>query len=466
MFGKRLVAERCSRWFLLLSLLFGVIFVFLIPPLKGFDEASHFTAINHYTDSSSRYSAVTPGSIKPVDLELETARAIAAAHAAKEYDPSVYEYMMQHGGSSNERALTDMTSSVSYPSLSYAPALGGLALAKLVHMPLLWQMYVARLSGLLVYVVLCLVAIRFMPFAKWGVALVALVPMMLFQATTVSADTLLNGLVILFAALVFYLLAADPMKSRQFSGYALTLLILGSLITLCKPSYVIITLLLLLLPMRHFGNSLSKKNLVVAGMLALFVVLAALWNVHTQADVLRLAQVYNQGSYVSSDAQIEGLLNHPHNFVTVAAATLIVQGYMYFSSSLGAFNGSYTSLPFIVGIPLLAAIWLTVLADSDKASKVFALKRDRRILALVLLLQTIAIGAIFYVGYTPVGSNIIEGIQGRYFTVLLILLLPLLAVKGIDGHRFKKMWVFPTVASVALIWSAFEIAAIYGGFLG
>jgi uncharacterized membrane protein len=196
----------------------------------------------------------------------------------------------------------------------------------------------------------------------------------------------------------------------------------------------------------------------------MFVLLAVLWNIHTQEAVLRLSQVYNKDVYVSSEAQIDELIANPSHVVTAPAATLIAKGYSYLAGSIGAFNGSYVGLPFLLALPLLMLVWLSALIDSTRLQKVFTY-RSKIILLAIILAQVLAIGSIFYIGYTPVGSDIIEGIQGRYFTILLVLALPLLAIKGIEGKQFRRFWLFPVFVTLALVWSGAEIAALYAGFL-
>ena len=55
-----------------------------------------------------------------------------------------------------------------------------------------------RLIGLLSYLLLGWLAVRFIPFGKWLLAILITAPMALFQASTISADTISNGIGFLF----------------------------------------------------------------------------------------------------------------------------------------------------------------------------------------------------------------------------------------------------------------------------
>ena len=73
----------------------------------------------------------------------------------------------------------------------------------------------------------------------------ALIPISLFEACSVSPDALTNGLSFLFVSMV-----VKSMLEREwhpFSGQGAVLIFIGIALSLCKPGYAILLLMVLLI---------------------------------------------------------------------------------------------------------------------------------------------------------------------------------------------------------------------------
>ena len=71
-------------------------------------------------------------------------------------------------------------------------------LGRSVNLPALLLFYAGRSASLLSYLFLVWLALRWMPFGKWILAVLALTPMALFQAATITPDAISNGIGFLF----------------------------------------------------------------------------------------------------------------------------------------------------------------------------------------------------------------------------------------------------------------------------
>ena len=92
------------------------------------------------------------------------------------------------------------TRSVYSPALLLPQALALRYLGLSLQLPALAVYYACRLVGLLSYLLLGWLAVRLIPFGKWLLAVLIVSPMALFQASTISADTISNGIGFFFLA--------------------------------------------------------------------------------------------------------------------------------------------------------------------------------------------------------------------------------------------------------------------------
>lgn len=418
------------KYFWILGGIFGLLIVFLTPPLMGFDETTHFKATT-YLIEGSHDAAPRQDTVKPAFIDKDSADAADTAGAAQAHQTvglSLYKYFLTHDYNSGEMRTIDLSGAAVYSPISYVPTVVGVGIAKLVQLPLLFQMWAGRIANLAIYLVLAYFALRLIPFAKWALFIVALLPMSLFQAATITTDGFLNGLSFLFAALVFYLMrstAIDPGRLRWLLG---SLGALSIIIAFCKPTYVLFLALLLLIPIRHFAGK-RQKFIYIGVVAALALACAVLWNLHVKEYALAMGSVYRYGFFISSQDQIQSLLHHPTHFITVPVRTILQSGYGYFGQMVGVFDPRFTAIPIILSLPLVGALFVAVNQD---AKAILALGRNRRVfIGLVIAAVFAAIAATFYLTYTPVGSVLVDGMQGRYFLPLLGLGLPLLASKRI-----------------------------------
>ena len=95
-------------------------------------------------------------------------------------------------------------SNLSYSPIGYLPQAAGMLFGRMLNFSPLLLFYCGRLANLGVYIFLIYLAIRKIPFAKWLVAGISLMPITLFESASLSPDALNNGLCILFIAYVIH----------------------------------------------------------------------------------------------------------------------------------------------------------------------------------------------------------------------------------------------------------------------
>lgn len=449
------------RWFLGIGTVFGLLLVFLVPPLSGFDSLSHFNTIVYYAEPDRQALVSAEDRIKMVTIDAETARAIAESGGIlqrQEPVSGVYDVLWSADGHTADRAPVDLGASAVYSAPAYTPQIAAVYAARLLHLPLLVQLWLACIAGLAAYLLLSFLALRILPFGKWALFIVALLPMGLFQAATLSADGLLNGLVFLFVAIVFRLAFGEG-SAQKYRTPLLSLLVLTGLgIALSKPSYVVLALLPVLIPAVRFGR--QRLKWLFAGALAgLMAVVALLWNLHVKDHAITMGELYRAGFNISYDEQLAHIIAQPVAFLGVIARTAFYNGADYIGQLVGVFSPQFDLLPLPILVLLLAGFVVAAWTDGRMFAKVQLWQR--LVIAAVIAGILAVICVTFYLTYTPLYKPTIDGIQGRYFLPLLVLLLPLISWQRIAVRLPRQELVFAGIAVVGLVAASIRITSLY-----
>lgn len=304
-----------------------------------------------------------------------------------------------------------------YFPVVYAPQALALALGKAlgltIHESYLW----ARVGALLASLMLLWLAFRWVP-PNVAVLGLFLLPMSLFQLASASLDGITHALSYLLVA-TFLKLQAERKPVHEAAFWVLVLAV--SLVASCRAHL----LPLLILPAWVAWQSGRRRHWVGAAAAVLFVLV---WTaVAIQSTVHMRAQLGQ------SAAEVLGFyLAHPGRLVAVLGNTLGDPGItsFYLSSFIGRMGWLDAPLgladlqrlgTLLAGLLLLALPWRRSFA---------ALGAARGLLLGCGLLAAFLVMLALLVSWTPHPATVVEGVQGRYFFVPLLLLLAGLAPSG------------------------------------
>lgn len=310
-----------------------------------------------------------------------------------------------------------------YYFLMYLPQAAGVAAARVLGFNFIWTFWLGRLFNLLFYVLLTWWAIRIVPRFKALFSLVALAPMSLHQAASFSYDAFVNALALLLLALLLRaILTEKPWDSRAFG----TALVVNMLLTPAKVVYYPITALALLIPNSRFRNKKTRIMVLLA-----FFLLPLLFMLLFRRRPLTATAVAAAGSVVNQEGRhiytLSFLLGHPAQTVKMFLATALKDSVYWMECAVG-FSFSGLSLLVSDWIPLVY-IALLVLASIQKEQEAHCLRRRVRCaFCAVAFVVSILVLLSMCVGWTSDTSDVIQGVQGRYF--IPILPLALLTLNG------------------------------------
>ncbi len=416
--------------------LFGLLFVFLIPPLQAPDEQAHLyrsyqtSDLDFFADSTmlkgqERYGYAVPRSVVHA---VDTLSSPIAGKPLATFDTSLYVSSLKKPLNRHDTQMVLNDAGNMYSPVVYIPQAIGVGAAKLANLPAIVMIWMGRLTNLAFWLMAIFFAIRLFPFAKWGLVVLALNPVTLTLAASLSADAVNISLAFLFISYVLYLRKDDPLLSRR---QLLMLLALSVVIALTKPTNATLLLLLFLVPVKRFAD--IRKYLVwIGAILAISVAAWVVWSAATSDIVAKAVQAQKPNMGVDPEVQKAGIVDNPLGYMEMIIRNYVLvvpqaPGDAVLDTYFGVFGWLDVHLPYWGQITYICCLVLGTLYQFGRG--ILLLWRDKLLLLLAFGGAFIGSVTAMYMNYTPVGAAIVEGVQGRYFMPTALALLPIITGK-------------------------------------
>lgn len=399
---------------------FGFVFVFATPAMRGPDEMAHFARAYQISEGhvlpqkivdKDNFGGYVPQSALAVGQasydDLVSSRSQHPDTIPKQLNKELLSAKL-----STEKNELAFPGSASYAPVMYASPVAAIVTGRVLDLSIGVTLSLVRVYCLLTYLAIVALSLWVLRKSalKWLVFVIALTPTALYQASVISTDGLLNALSFcLFSAIMWSFISAKPLTTFYKS-------IIGAvaiLLPLAKPNYALLSLGVLLIPGNKIAGN-NKKALIYKGVvIASAVLVAAIWLTISSKTTPYLGSVRGdgQGFLIDPANQLKYIVTAPLDFIVNMTRTLVQNETSY---TKGVFNSSAPNAPIasVVGIACLALI----------AGLGFdAQKIRRRVLVFGALSAMIALSIFvsLYMIYTPLEKNIIDGVQGRYFLPLM-----------------------------------------------
>jgi uncharacterized membrane protein len=413
--SKRISFHGAEVYLILALLVFGLGACFLLPVSGGYDEETHLLRV--WEMSALTFipnEALGAGMPFPaVYWEMSYRRPFIV----RAVEPDFWDKYGNLALEAHDYIYGSVeTRSVYSPPLLLPQALVMRYLGRSWQLPALTVFYACRLVGLLSYLLLVWLAVRLIPFGKWILAILATSPVAILQAATLSADTISNGIAFLFIAGALFIVDKvdkQELGRREWGFLALLLFILfwGKL------NVVPLTLLpFLLIRPSQFKIRFGYVLLIITAVL-LFLAEVLGWNMLAYSRLLTAPEGTNPLE------QVQFILSHPLKMISILAVDLWAKGVSYFRNWIAIYGFAYWPVPVFTYYFYAAGLVAALLMKEDKAID----KRIRAGLIIVFVITYVATILSLYVTFNPVGNNVVEGVQGRYFTTVMPLLFLALA---------------------------------------
>lgn len=340
-----------------------------------------------------------------------------------------------------------------YPVNNYLPQALGLAIFRLFTNNRILMMYGARLGAWIVTVLLLYYAVKRLPFGKYTAIVISLFPTMLQESASASADGMTVAAVFAFLALVLDLRVNK--RVLKAGDMAMLAFLTVSVATL-KILYVPLVFLLLAIPAECFGSR-KRKGWHAAWMILLSVGLVVGWLLLCKAFYFdhAAASETKDGNVLP---QIRYILHNPARYLLIVAKTFLLKIPNYGGGMIGVLLSWYNvSIPYgLIGLQVLA-IGGVFLCDRGMTGQRLGVLRHQ--LWWTAVASVLIIFTSLYIWWCPYASGIVNGVQGRYFTPLL-----LGVVMALRGSWSKLEWKELTGILTALM-GLLDVAVLFSVFL-
>ena len=401
---------RLEVIFLILVLSFGFANTIMIPVLYGWDDAEHFVKSYNLASGNiimregeaieypigmgdflqKKYQTANPNYRTYEEFEAETDSLLALNYSNSE--PAFYQSM-----------------ALNYTIVPYLFSALGILIAKILHFPFIVSYYFGRFFNLLIYALTVFYAIKIIPIGKKLLFVCALLATVMFQATSFSADVVLNG----FSFLAFAIVIKWLIDAKKLSIFDL-LIISGCfiMITASKVTYAPIFLMVLLFKKNNFS---SKKREWIVKLSVLALGGLTFVGVFLYGQRLGLNQWAIPG--ISAKEQFLFIIFNPLKYIEVLFQTFISQRDVLLGGSTVylAYMGNLGRNTQIISWLML--LFVALFDVSDKSS--LLVMKDRGIILFMCLITLVLTMTALYVTFTPVGNDTVMGFQGRYVIPLI-----------------------------------------------
>jgi uncharacterized membrane protein len=427
-----------ERIFLIVGGVFGVAMLIVMPPFMVPDEGAHLMRTYQVSEGGvfSKIVDKKMGGSLPLDI-IKANSELSTMSIIKGGRPAIPRLTyLKHKVNFNDKEFVAFNNTALYSPVAYIPQSIGINIAKVAYPSPLAMVYLGRVCNFLFFVLAIFFAIRYIPVGKWALTVIALIPMTIHQAISLSSDVMTISLAFLAVSLLTKLMLQ---KSKITSLQVRLLLILALLLGLVKPTFALFILPVLALSGSIFPDNKFKTKVILGALIAAFgstlIWYLAIRLLHYNLDV---GDMIVGSTGINPAGQIAFVLTHPLGYLSTLFNT-----FLYNRSSLpsspdnlwistyGVFSWLVYGMPWrsaIIGFGLLAASLIVYPENKDAKSMTTS---TRATFITICCLMMLASATVLYISWTKVGSPVIEGLQGRYFLPILPLLAPgLVAIKS------------------------------------
>lgn len=360
------------------------------------------------------------------------------------YDEYMKNVFTPNSGELNEDSFPNTSL---YSPICYIPQCIGIFIGRIFNLPILVTAYLARISNLICFAIIVFFAIKLIPFYKKELAFVGLLPITLQEAASLSADSLTIAISIFFISYIMNLVFSkeEKIKTKDFIILLSTLII----ISLSKIVYVPLILLLALIPNERFKNKKDKWT-KIGILVVITLVINFIWLGISSSHLSEIREGVNEKE------QVKYVLTNPIQYCKTFCKTIFVNFDFYIDGIVGQMLESY-DVNLAKGYTFVSLVLIAGLCVTENS--IYKLNIKQKIIILITFLAIIAlIFTALYVQWTPLYNPIIEGIQGRYFIPILMLLLILVCdlfnrnSSGIDKKTGNfYLWYYFVIVNVYAI---------------
>lgn len=407
-------------YFIIFSTL-GLLYMIVLPFLRVHDEGAHFV----------RAYEISRGHLLTQNTDLGVGRELPKEIGEIEYgNTKVSIENLKEDWKielTNSTFIQFPTSAIVAPT-NYISQIIGIKFASMFTSKLVAIAYMGRITKFLVTGILFWAAIKFIPYGKKVILVLALLPRNLHESISLAPDGYITALFCVLVAFVLYL--KFEYEGRMKWQHYLLMYLLTGLVSLCKFVYTPILLLFFLIPKDRFfrGGGIKDYIFSVGTAIAVAIGFSIAWGYICGQYGL------NFGTNVDSAKQFSYILKNPFKIILILYRTIKVKLDWYIQTMLGNWLGW---LNIGINSTAIAITGWTLLYNAGKMICKFDKINISWIVISAAVMSAILIFISLYMTCTEVEHPVVKGVQGRYFIPeAIILSFALLPQKKYDKDEY------------------------------
>lgn len=404
-------------------LLFGCVYIFVLPPFSSLDEPRHYATAYQ---TSNVILGITKGGENLVTCrDCDHDSRLGCYPNLDSYQYVTYHLFKKTDKIENNSIYMLGHSIQGAPIVAHLPQALGITVARLLHLNYVTGIYFAQMGSLLFFALMVFWAIKIIPFGKYALLALSGLPMMMQQTVSCSYDIVIVGLAYLYIAYMLAIIYTEKPITIKRCGFILFLTVM---LAPCKMVYCLLAFLVLLIPHQKFIKKIQEIFFKVA--IPFFALLTAF--VQNLSAVSESTGGTNYIGWADEEGFTLGyMLQHIPYMIKLFVATYHDKMGFYLESTVGSSLGWFDiSIPF--DLILISVIILILAIHSDINIRI---RISHKILYIsVFLCIALMICMTMLLGWTPLSYHSIEGVQGRYFLPIM----PLLLICFMNRNRVYK----------------------------
>lgn len=394
-------------------LLIGTIFVFIFAPATSPDEPVHFQSAYYLSNllCCPLRQLNLSGKVLLRSEDYHYFTQIISITQSRENYLSILDNFQWFDHSLGYQEFNGGTAIGNAP-LGYL--VGGIVIAigRLLHLGFYPIYYLGRLANVFAYAFITYYAMKRTPIGKNVIFIISFLPMTLHVTASFSYDCYAIAFTTLFVSEILRTIYfQNPLTKKQFAA----LTVLGFMVAITKVVYIPILLSFFLIPNSRIADT-SKKAI-----LAKFAMLFACIILFLAVSLSQLTSNLTSENLTYTDSQsftLNWVLHNIASTIIIFVRTLVVNREIFFLEMLGVSLGWF-QIYLNDGILYFFAFILLICCGTDLPTAEQPTVFVRCTAALAVAASVGLVLASMFFAWTPFGSTIIAGVQGRYFIPLL-----------------------------------------------
>lgn len=401
--------------FPLFAIIVSVNMAILIPPFHVPDEFSHFCkaySLFHKEDIIYDDGYI----LKFNDNIYETINKYNFDTHNPNYRITIKEYFVDStifAKGKKEHTAYGFNNTATLNSFAYIASSLIIEVALLLKLPFMFAVLLGRIINSLIFIICGYLALKIIPHFKRAMFLMLLFPITIQQTAAINQDSITLSIVFLLVSIILKEIYDKDKKIKNSS--IIIIFVLSLFLGMCKPGYFLISAMTMLIPKERFKS--KKQCLLVKYLPVLLCFLMSL-------DKFLGVGVIESKKPIKELVSIKYAITHPIYVIRICINTFI------FRCSLDLMTGHLNlfgwSTVFYDGIYAFVIYYLYLIMlgfNNQEDTKISVKFRIVTVIIAILTMGIIYASAMIGFRMTFITSDMISGLQSRYFIPVTILLV-------------------------------------------